>query len=175
MSRLGSIRGRKSPALQAIEVEGLKVIEGRGPEALRRKERSDIFIDIFMPYLFVVRAVPQKQLLVGPQKWRRIEPALVPDQDDPAFRLQNANEFPARFLLLEPVKGLPGDNEINAVGGKRSCFCFSVDAVEICVVFEKPLGRGTHFSIWFNAINKVSMPQEQFRKYACPGPYVGDS
>src|SRR5207245_5674598 len=113
--------------------------------------------------------------LIGSQKWRRIEPALVPDQDDPAFRLQNADEFPARLLQLEPVKGLPGDNEVNAFVGKRTCFCFSVDAVEICVVFEKPLCRGTHFSIWFNAINRVSMSQEQFREYAGAGPQVGDN
>src|SRR5438128_2955809 len=127
-----------------------------------------------MSHLFVVRAVLQKHLLIGPQEWRRIEPALVPDQDDPALRLQNANEFPACFLLLEPVKGLPDDDEVNAVVGKRGCLCFSVNANEIYVTAEKPLCRGTHFSIWFDRVNHISMPQEQFRKYAGPGPQVGD-
>src|SRR5436309_3281402 len=85
---------------------------------------------VLTKHLLVVRAELQEHLLVSAQKRSRINPSFVPDQHDPAARLQYPGEFVARQFLIEPMKRLPGRDKIDAIIRQSCGFCGAFDACE---------------------------------------------
>src|SRR5277367_5452373 len=70
----------------------------------------------------IVGAIALQERFVLAKKSSLIEDALVPDNDDVAFRFQDPLEFAARRFKVEPVKRLPGGDIVDAL--VRECSGF---------------------------------------------------
>src|SRR5437899_1542305 len=70
-------------------------------------------------HLLIVSAISQQELLVVSQERRACGLALIPDQDAPPSRPQNADEFRAGAWQIEPVRGLGGGDEVDGSGAQR--------------------------------------------------------
>ncbi len=72
----------------------------------------------------------------------------------------------ARQFLIEPMKRLPGNDEIDAIVQQSCGFCGAFDACELRVPLKKLLSRLTHRGIGLDTIHSVPILQEDFTKNA---------
>lgn len=66
---------------------------------------------------------------------------------------------------MEPVKGLPGDYQVNRACRRSGRLGSSPDAREMGVVLEQPLCRRPHFVIGLDTVDGVPVCQEFLREY----------
>src|SRR5260370_42251064 len=105
MFRSRRVGRRKQPALKSKVVKLLRYIEGALPVWRGIEELIHCVCGAFMAHVFVVGAIGEQQLFVFTQEWSRVSEALVPQQDEPSSRVQDAGKFAARARAIEPVGG----------------------------------------------------------------------
>src|SRR4029077_20562741 len=114
--RMALSRGERTAAKTAetrVPVEDLVI----GQVALREgaQEAADALrfgIGVF--HLFVIGPEALQNIFVRARERRFLHAPIVPSDDHPAARLEDADELAAGGVRLEPVKGLSGRDEINA-------------------------------------------------------------
>src|SRR6266404_9381691 len=84
-----------------------------------RKKLVDHGGRALVAHFLIVSAVSQQELLVVSQERGGCGLALIPDQDAPSVRPQNADEFRAGARQIEPVRGLGGGDEVDGSGAQR--------------------------------------------------------
>src|SRR5581483_1882129 len=122
---------------------------------------------------FVLARVTVQHVLVGGEKWS-VGQALVPDERDPAARLQNALELLAGTRAIEPVESLSGDDQLYAVAIQGCCLGAGGDAGEALVRFQEIFTRSPHLWVRFNAKDAIAVLQKQFGKEAGAATDIGD-
>src|SRR5215510_15650360 len=93
-----------------------------------------------VPDVLIICAIAQQQRFVSTQKVSGVGQAAVPENDNPAIGTQDAPEFSARGLRIEPVKRLPGHDQVDAVVIESSVYSAALPACEAGPVREQPLG-----------------------------------
>src|SRR5215213_1354792 len=92
--RSGDVGRRREPAFEAVEVEGLPVVEGSSLKGVGAEEVLDHPSAAFVATdLRVVRAVGQEQPLVGSVERRRVLAAQVPHEGYPPSGPEDAGEL----------------------------------------------------------------------------------
>jgi hypothetical protein len=92
---------------------------------------------------------------------------LVPDDDDPAIGLQDAREFAAGGVLIEPVEGLACSYEVHAGIVERGGLRRSVHACESVEGGEIFLASLSHGFVGLDAENAIAVFQKEFAQKAC--------
>src|SRR5208337_5318169 len=87
-----------------------------------RKKLMDHGSGALVAHFLIVGAIGQQELLVVAQERCACGAALIPYQDAPSPRSENAGEFGAGARQVEPVRGLGGGNEIDGGGAQRRLF-----------------------------------------------------
>jgi hypothetical protein len=120
IARISFERGvgrRQKPAPEGFIVQHLFVSECLFAETVRRKEfRQRGRVDVGVAYGAVVGPKFLIQCFVIPQKWRGVRAPGVPHQNDPTVRLQDSREFALGSRHIKPVKCLPANHVIDALG-----------------------------------------------------------
>ena len=84
-----------------------------------RKKFMDDGGRAFVAHFLIVGAVGQQKLLVVTQERRGFGAALIPYQNAPSLRPQNAGKFRAGARQVEPVRCLGGGDEVDGSGAQR--------------------------------------------------------
>src|SRR5580704_9463894 len=101
---------------------------------IQAKETAHVlFTRVAFVYACVVGTKSSKQGFVVPEKRSGARQPFVPNDDDPAGGLEDAQKFAASGVLIEPVEGLAGGHVIHACVIEGSGFGGAVDAGEAVV------------------------------------------
>src|SRR5271165_5963501 len=114
------------------------------------------------------------EVFVGAEEWRGVYVAVVPHQNGPALRLQNARELDARLGRMEPVEGLPGNNEVNARIGQGRGFGAAIHHGEAGIGREILLAGKAHLAIGFYADHAVAVVEKYLGEKSRPASNVGN-
>src|SRR5580704_7511772 len=110
----------------------------------------------------VVRAEGPQQGFVAEEKRSGVCEALVPNDDNPARGLENASEFGASGVLVEPMEGLAGGDEIDACVIEGGGFGGSVDAGEAVVGSQIFFACLAHGFVGLDAEDAIAIFEEEF-------------
>ncbi len=139
----GRVQQRQEPPAQSVEIECLLVRKHEGVPVALKNTPQVIGSEIAVMGLGVVgHEVPQQPVVVALKRARGL--AVVPEEGDPAGRLEDAREFGARLVEVEPVERLRDGHRIHARRRQRRLFRAAVDTVEARVSAVGTLGRGSH-------------------------------
>ena len=157
--------GRKGTAPQApaqtIPIQNLFVRQVARLEMVAAEKTADMMhlrVSIF--HALVVDAEAFEQLLVFPSEALLFHAPVIPGDDDPAGRLQDAEKFASRAVWFEPVEGLAGGDKVDAGIDERGGFGRALHAGEAVVGGEIFLAGPAHFGIWLDTVNAIAIPQE---------------
>jgi hypothetical protein len=98
---------------------------------------------------------------------------VIPDEHDHATGLEHSCELLPRCLRLEPVKRLPGGDEVRAALGQRRLRRPS-HALEPAMTRKQTLASMPHLLVRLDHDDAVAVVQEQPGKDARPRPHVRD-
>ncbi len=124
--------------------------------------------------LFVVDGVAADEVLVGAQEGRGVNVAVVPDEDGPASRLEDARELDAGIVGTKPMEGLAGDNKVNARVRQARGFGAAIYHSEGGISGEIVFAGEAHFAIGFDSDDAVAVVEEYLRQHAGAAADVGD-
>src|SRR5882724_3349995 len=128
-----------------------------------------------MVHLLVVRRVSQQQALIVRQEAGGVGSAIIPQQNNPAARTEDALELGAAAGAIEPVKGLAGGDKINALVWQCGRFRRRRDAGEARASSQQALACLAHFAIGLDAEDAVAVfSQKKLRQDAGAGTDVGN-
>src|ERR1700724_3322301 len=114
----------------------------------RAQKTSDaVGFGIGILHAFVIEAETLENTLVRARERGLLHAPIVPSDDQPAAGLDDANEFAARRIRLEPVKGLSGGDKVHADVIKSCGFGGAFDAGEAVIRGEIFFAGLTHFSV----------------------------
>src|SRR5712664_1594118 len=169
----GGERTAAKAAAQRVPVENLVIRQ----VALREgaQEAADALrLGIGVLHVFVIDAKALKNIFVRAGERRLLHAPIVPSDDHPAARLEDANEFASGSVGLEPVKGLSGGDEINASVVERGGFGGAFNAGEAIVGGEIFFAGLPHVLIGLNAVDAIAIVQEKLAQKAGAGADVGN-
>lgn len=175
MAGFGRIRGGHEAAAQAVEIKVLRRGKYGAVKIAVAEECADVVgLDVFVAHGFVVGAVGFEKIFVGSEKGMRIHLTIVPNQHHPAARLENANEFRVGFFTVEPMKRLARGNELDGIGLQRSGFGGAVDAGEAWILCQQAFGGFAHFTVGFDAKDRIAVFEKKLGQDAGAGSDVSD-
>ena len=176
LAGLGNVGRRQQPPAQAVEVEALLVVlldelhlVGR-EEALQRGVAGEILVRD----LVVVDGMAAHEVFVGAQKRRGVNVAVVPDENSPAARLQNARELGARLVGSKPVEGLSGHDEVNTRVGQSRGFGAAVHHAEVGVGGEIVFAGAAHLAIGLDADHAIAVVEKDLGQQPRAAADIGD-
>src|ERR1700730_1251382 len=97
---------------------------------------------------------------------KRVHAAVVPGEHHPASGLQDAGEFAACALGLEPVERLSRGDEIHTSVFQRSRFRRTLDAAEPIIGREIFFTGAAHRFVWLHALASFAFLEKNFAKKA---------
>src|SRR6266700_2599111 len=162
----------QTPA-KSLPIQNLMIRQVARHKIIRFEEVTNVpDLRIRILHGFVVNAEALQQTLVITRELRFFDTAVVPEDHEPSTRLQDAQEFAARGVGLEPVKGLGRSDEIHAGVQKRGGLSGAVYAGEAIVGSEMFFAGLTHGFVGLDTEDAIIIFQEQFAEQTCSRPDV---
>src|SRR5581483_4170577 len=175
--RVLALRGvgrREQAPLKPRIVEFLSQLEDPLPKRRRSKKSADAGGRILVANFRVVSAIRLQELLVIAQERRGIGPALVPYENTPAVRLEDADEFLPCFVAFKPVRRLGRCDKIDAAIRQRRGFCPPGNAYQFRKRRQQSLTRFAHFRIGLDRENAISILEQMPCPQARPRGHIRD-
>src|SRR5829696_806409 len=136
----GHVRRRTKSPEQTIVIQDLPVTEGGRIGGVRGEEAADV-LQAPLPPVFdlgVVGSVGFEKPFVSLLERRAVLSPVVPDENDPSAWPEHACELLPCRRGIEPVKRLPGRDEVHAARRQRRRFCRTRHALESAILREQP-------------------------------------
>jgi hypothetical protein len=148
-----------------LQVSGAKELrQVVGTRALAEARETGSRVDVCLPEL-------RKRLAE-----RRASVALqVPEQHHPPAWAQDARELAPRLPVVEPVKGVPNDDQVDAVVRQGGRLRRPAHGGEVGVAPQVPHRHLAHSGVWLDGNDPVPMLQEQRAELPRAGADVGDA
>src|SRR6516225_7307455 len=131
-------------------------------ETARIKKRPDFLgfrVGVFDT--FVVDAVAFEQVFIGLRERSVFHAAILPDDNNPTARFQNAAKFLRGKLDVEPVEGLACGDEIDSLRRQGGGFSGAANAREICATLKDVFASGAHFGVGLDTKDWIAVFEEQ--------------
>ena len=157
----GKVGARQQPALEALQVQDLLVVQYAHAASLRSEEARDrIFIEPAVVDLAVIRRVLLQQVLVVGHERPGIVAAVVPDQHQTAPGTQDPQELPPRRPVVEPVKGLCGHHDVDARVVERRRLGLAGDGSEARLASEQRNTGLAHLVVGLDGEDVIAVLEE---------------
>src|SRR6266852_5985447 len=169
----GSEGAAAQAAGQSLPVEDLVI----GQIALREsaEEAADaVGFGVGVFHVFVIDAKALENIFVGAGERRFLHAAIVPSDHHPAGGLEDAGEFAAGGVGLEPVEGLAGGDEVDAGVVEGGGFGGAFDAGEAVVGGEIFFAGLAHVFVGFDTVDAIAIFEEELAEKAGAGTDVGN-
>src|SRR5207237_7349582 len=108
---LWNVRRRQQAPFERLEIELLISWNCPFDRVGFEKFTQDGGINLLMIYFFVVGSIGHQELFILSQEWGGVCATIIPNQNDPAARTQDPDEFFAASFAIKPMKGLAGSDE----------------------------------------------------------------
>ena len=115
----------------------------------------------FVADFFVVGPVSQKKLLVVQQEWSRVGAALVPDEDAPSTRFEDARKFCPRSFAIKPVGGLGRSDEVYRSRSQSGRLGSAGDRSQVGEFLQQAIARFAHGGIGLDGRYGVAILQQK--------------
>jgi hypothetical protein len=175
MSGFGGIGRGAQAAFEALVIEFLAHGERARMEFGWRKEGRNDGADVLVTNFLIVGAEIEEKLFVIAQERSTVDAALVPDQNAPAVRFQNASKFMAGGGQSEPMGGLRGGDEVDAGVGKRGGFGGAGNADKVRIVGKQLIAGLAHLSIGLDSVDTIAVFEQDAGEESGAGSDVSDS
>ena len=166
----GHVRRRIESPHQAGEIKALKIIEYRftRQRAEERGEHRLVLHILVVDFVIVGREFLQQRFVVAHER-RGIDAPVIPHQHHVTVIVEDALKLGARFDLIEPMKRLPREDEVDRLGRQATHLGCAIDAGETRIVGKVIFNRLAHFLVRFNADSLVAVFQKKPGKNAGAG------